>query len=165
MRSCFICLFLAVGMCSPASFAQQSAPHENSNEVKMSAAEQAVWEKEEVYWRIIKTNDREALVGLRDERFVGWPRTESQPIHKNNSFGFLEGRKLLDYKLEPLSVQEYGQEVVITFYRATVHSTNQDGADERTMASRITHTWLKKPQGWQIIGGMSAEDKLTVLPR
>ena len=91
--------------------------------------------------------------------FVGWPRTESQPIRSNKSFGFLEGRKLLEYKLEPLSVREYGQGVVITFYRATTLSLNQDGIDEGSTTSRITHTWIKKPQGWQIIGGMSAEDK------
>lgn len=134
----------------------------SSDTIKMSAAERSVWEKEEAYWRFVQAKDRDDYVGLWDDRFVGWPRLETKPIHKDRTFGSLEGRKLLDYKLEPLSVREYGENVVITLYRVTAHSTNQAGADERTIAARLTHTWMKTPQGWQIIGGMSGEDKPNV---
>lgn len=158
-------LFLLFVLSPSAALAQQTAPQANAStdRIKMSAAEQAVWEKEEAYWRFVKTKDREAYAGLWDERFVGWPRLEARPIHKDRSFGSFEGRKLLDYKAEPLSVREYGESVVITLYRVTMHSASQAGADERTIAARITHTWMKMPQGWQIVGGMSAEDKPSVL--
>ncbi|GAC1653480.1 MAG: hypothetical protein NVS9B15_14160 [Acidobacteriaceae bacterium] len=137
---------------------------QSSDTIKMSDVERTVWEKEEANWRFVQTKDRDAYVGLWDDRFVGWPRLEPEPIHKNTSFGSLEGRKLLDYQLEPVSVREYGDSVVITFYRVTIHSTDQTGADERTIGARLTHTWMKTPQGWQIIGGMSAEDNPNVAP-
>jgi len=69
----------------------------------------------------------------------------------------------MDYRLEPLSVREFSENVVITLYRATVHSRDSTGANESTHASRLTHTWMKTEKGWRIIGGMSADDVTTAL--
>lgn len=90
----------------------------------MSDVERTVWEKEEANWRFVQTKDRDAYVGLWDDRFVGWPKLEPEPIHKNTSFGCLEGRRLLDYQLEPVSVREYGDSVVITFHPARTESVH-----------------------------------------
>ena len=72
-------------------------------------------------------------------------------------------RRVLDYKLEPLSVREYGKDVVIALYRATVHSMDAAGTNENTRTSRLIHTWMKTEKGWQIIGGMSADDQTSPL--
>jgi len=72
-------------------------------------------------------------------------------------------RKVLGYKLEPLSVREYGKDVVVTLYRATVQSVDRTGTNENTHTSRLIHTWMKTERGWQIIGGMSAEDQTSSL--
>ena len=98
---------------------------------------------------------------LWDERFVGWPRRTSVPVDKDKMREDLKrapDRKVLDYKLEALSVREYGGNVVITLYRATVHSTDNNGKDEQTRPYRLTHTWMKTGQAWQIIGGMPSAD-------
>jgi uncharacterized protein DUF4440 len=110
---------------------------------------------------ITKADDRDGFLTLWDERFVGWPRRASIPVDKNKMREDLKrapDRKVIDYKLEPLSVREYGGSVVITLYRATVHSTDNNGKDERTRSYRLTHTWMKTQQAWQIIGGMSSAD-------
>jgi hypothetical protein len=78
---------------------------------------------------------------------------------------FISERKVLDYKLEPFSVREFGGDVVVTLYRSTVHSTDRTGGNESTRAARLTHTWMKTEKGWRIIGGMSAEDQTSSLSR
>jgi len=161
-------ILVILGLCVSSASAQQSAPKSNSTRemLKVSAAEQAVWNEEEAYWRSLKAGDRESYLSLWDEGFAGWPRTESEPIHKDRIREDLKqvrddsifNRKVLDYKMEPLSVREYGDNIVITLYRATIHSTDSNGKDEQTRRARLTHTWMKTDQRWQIIGGMSAED-------
>lgn len=126
--------------------------------VRLSPAEQAAWELEEAYWRFVKQKEWESYADLWDERFAGWPRHEPVPVHKSNVRGAWK-RNVLDYRLEPLSVREYGGNVVIAFYRATMRSTDAKGEDERTQTLRITHTWMNTAEGWKIISGMAAEDK------
>jgi len=130
--------------------------------VSLSPAEKEVWDQEESYWHALQVDDRESFLQLWDERFMGWPRYDSAPADKDGiRHEFAPGTgsrgKVLDYKLEPLSVREYGKEVVITFYRAKV-TRGRANREVETRTSRLTHTWMKTDQGWKIIGGMSADD-------
>ena len=142
MRLPLLRILVILGLCVSSASTQQSAPKSNSTRetLKVSAAEQAVWNEEEAYWRSLKAGDRESYLSLWDEGFAGWPRTEPEPIHKDKiredlkqvRDGSIFTRKVLDYKLEPLSVREYGNSIVITLYRATIHSTDGKGKDEQT---------------------------------
>ena len=117
---------------------------------QQTANEKAAWQQEEAYWRLLKANDKPAYMNLWDERFTGWPRFEDAPVPKSGidqSF-----RSVPDYKLTPLSVREYGDNIVIAFYRAAV---TRDG---NTRTFRMCHTWRRNGNTWQIIGGMSADD-------
>lgn len=160
MRSLFFKLCLVMGMAVSATLAQQPAqqPLSSAASLKMSASERAVWGQEEAYWRFVKTHDKQGFLKLWDERFAGWPYTQHAPVHKDAAGALFSGRKYLDYKLEPLSVREYDKNIVITFYRATLYSTDAKGTDEPTRASRLTHTWVKVADGWHIVGGMSCEE-------
>src|SRR5436305_2675216 len=128
---------------------------------KMSAAERAVWLQEESYWRIRRSGDQQAFLKLWDERFSGWPPAEPVPIDKDaiRSHPLAKG-ELLDYRLEPLSVREYGGQVVITLYRVTWRVINQQGKEQRD-SLRVTHTWMKKTNGWHIIGGMGGTETVS----
>ena len=130
---------------------------------QLSPSERAVWEEEETYWRLLKAENRQQYLDLWDDRFVGWPRFETEPIRKDRITRFMTERRVLDYKLEPLSVREYGKDVVIALYRATVHGVDTAGTNENTRTSRLIHTWMKTEKGWQIIGGMSADDQTSPL--
>jgi ketosteroid isomerase-like protein len=129
--------------------------------VSLSPAEKEVWAQEEVYWRSLKADDRETYLRLWDERFVGWPRFEAAPagkekIRQDYAPGTTVRAKLVDYKLEPLSVRAYGNDMVIAFYRAILRRERNGQAE--TSRSRLTHTWMRTDHGWQIVGGMSADD-------
>lgn len=113
--------------------------------------EKAVWQQEEAYWQFLHTNQKAAYLALWDERFVGWPRFAPSPEGKGTIASDFFAT-VAEYKLEPLSVREYGKNIVITFYRASV---TRNGA---THTSRLTHTWMRSQSGWHIIGGMSADD-------
>jgi ketosteroid isomerase-like protein len=138
----------------------KNAEQEPNTSLKLSPAEQEVWAQEQTYWQSLKADDSETYLGLWDERFIGWPRYERAPagkekIRQEYAPGTTARGKVLDYKLEPLSVRSYWNDVVITFFRATVTRGKPDGEVE-TRTSRLTHTWLRTDQGWKIIGGMAA---------
>jgi ketosteroid isomerase-like protein len=162
MRTSLVKALTAIALSVSAAVAQQtpSAVAPTPRMPKWSAAERAVWAQEEAYWRFVKVHDRQAFLKLWDERFAGWPRIEVAPVHKGGLWAnpIITTRKILAYQLEPLSVREYGEDVVITLYRATIHSTNENGGDEQTLSSRLTHTWMRTADRWKIVGGMSAQD-------
>ena len=156
-------LLLILTFAGPVPLAQQASSPVKSSAATfaLSPAEQSAWKGEETSWRLQKADDRDGFLTLWDERFVGWPRRASMPVDKNKMREDLKrdpDRKVIDYKLEPLSVREYGGRVVITLYRATVRSTDNNGKDEQIRSYRLTHTWMKRQQAWQIIGGMSSAD-------
>jgi hypothetical protein len=155
---CFISLVLGASVVV-AQDSASSAP----KALRMSASEQAVWQQEENYWRLLKADNRQAYLDLWDDRFVGWPLFDSTPIHKDKIIDFMSDIKVLDYKLEPLSVRKFRADIVITFYRANVRSASRSGGNESTRTSRLTHTWMKTEKGWHIIGGMSAVDQTSPL--
>ncbi len=118
--------------------------------------EKAAWQGEEAYWKMLHDGDKEGYMALWDERFVGWPRCENAPIGRDGiAANFAPGA---EYKLQPLSVREYGDDIVITFYRALV---TRKGA---THSNRLSHTWRHSKTGWHIVGGMSAEDVASPKP-
>jgi len=45
--------------------------------------------------------------------------------------------------------------VGVTLYSVKATRLGKDGANE-TFTSRVTHTWLKTGNTWEIVGGMSA---------
>src|SRR5215467_2229173 len=138
------------------------AQNSSNASLKLSPVEQEVWGQEETYWRSLKADDRETYLRLWDERFIGWPRYEDAPADKERirqeyAPGTTARGNVLDYKLEPVSARSYGNDAVITFYRATVSRGTPNGEVE-TRTSRLTHTWMRTDQGWRIIGGMSADN-------
>ena len=159
------CLFAVISVGLWAPMVAQDSASSSTPTLKLSTSEQAVWEQEENYWRLLKADNRQGYLNLWDDRFVGWPRFETTPIHKDKITHFMSDLKVLDYKLEPLSVQEFGADVVITLYRANVRSTGrtQGNENESRRVSRLTHTWMRQKNGWRIIGGMSAEDQTSPL--
>ena len=120
---------------------------------QQTANEKAAWQQEEAYWRLLKAGDKAAYMDLWNDRFTGWPRTQQNPVPKSGvAESFTERLPLSDYKLIPLSVREYGDNLVIVFYRATMTRNGE------TRTNRMTHTWMREGNTWRIIGGMSADD-------
>jgi len=132
-----------------AAFAQDSANEEAQ-----------VWNLEKAYWEYVKTNDLEKYRALWHENFIGWPFVSSAPVRKDHITDWItsntsKGVKLQSYSIEQLGIQVTG-DVAINHYRIRANWADNEGAEVRTDALRITHTWIRTHGNWQIIGGMSA---------
>ena len=128
---------------------------------EMKDDEQAVWQLEEDYWRYVKEQDLGRYLALWDERFVGWPSSSGTPMGKANITDWMaplraDPARVFDYELNKEAVRSFG-DIVVTHYLAwyVFRDVNTRGVLERTPL-RITHTWRRHGDSWQIIAGMSA---------
>ena len=120
--------------------------------------EEAVWKLENSYWKDVQANDLEAYRSLWHPNFVGWPSVNAAPVHKDHITDWItdntsRGRHLASSKLEEAASQAT-ENVVVTHYWITLKWVDKAGAGKES-TTRICHTWIKTPDGWQIIGGMS----------
>jgi len=127
---------------------------------QQSANEQAVWKREADYWKFVKAADLEAYRGLWHDAFVGWPSSSAQPARKDHITDWItgltaKGLRLQWYSIEPAASQAT-ENIVITHYWVTAFWSDAKGNGEPPETNRITHTWIRTPTGWQILGGMSA---------
>ncbi len=131
------------------AFAQDSAKDETQ-----------VWSLEKAYWEYVKDNNLERYHALWHENFLGWPFISSAPVRKDHITDWItantsKGIKLQSYSIEQLAIQVTGN-IALDHYRIKANWANKEGAEVRTDALRITHTWIRTHGTWQIIGGMSA---------
>ena len=117
-----------------------------------------VWQMEEAYWRYVEAGDVQSYRALWHEDFVGWPCDESEPMGKANIGDWV--REIRDkhvkvsYKLHRKAVQYFGT-TAVTHYAGSMVSEYPDGRIEgEGQRFKITHTWMKVDDRWQIIGGM-----------
>ncbi len=127
---------------------------------EMSAQEQAVWQREETYWRYVKAGDVENYMTLWHEGFVGWPRTSASPVEKagiRQVFQQLAAqRRQLSYEFLQKVVHVRG-DVGVADYSVKVSYTDKEGKAQ-TDLQRLTHTWVKSGDRWLILGGMSCTE-------
>ena len=122
--------------------------------------EAEVWSLEKAYWEYVKVNDLEKYRALWHEDFLGWPFVSSTPVRKDHITDWItsntsKGIKLESYSIEQLAIQVTG-DIAINHYRIKANWATSHKAEARTDALRITHTWIRTNETWQIIGGMSA---------
>ena len=126
-----------------------------------SAKDEAqIWNLEKAYWDYVKANDLEKYRTLWHENFLGWPFVSPSPVGKEHITDWItantsKGLKLQSYAIEQLGIHVSG-DVAIDHYRMKANWSNGEGAQARTDAFRVTHTWIRTNGTWQIIGGMSA---------
>ncbi len=139
-----ILLFLILFFLNPIS-AQELSPHQNE-----------VWQMEEAYWKDLQTANYSHYMTLWHEDVLGWPYFSPHPIHKDDIANYLPASKsdVLSYEFLEKAVTVSG-EVGITVY-AVRYTVPTPGGQSETRVNRITHTWLKTKNTWQIIGGMSS---------
>ena len=119
-----------------------------------------VWQLEKAHWDCVKANDLEKYRALWHENSIAWPFVSSAPVRKDHITDWItantsKGIKLESDSIEQLAIQVTGN-IAINYYRIKITWTNAEGAEIRTDALRITHTWLRTGGRWQIIGGMSS---------
>jgi Domain of unknown function (DUF4440) len=124
-----------------------------------SPEEKAVWKLEHSYWEYVKALDLESYRNLWHPNFVGWPSSSAKPARKDHITDWIaastaKGLHLESYELKPAASQAT-ENVVVTHYWLTERWADKDGQG-KSDTIRLTHTWIRTPGGWQIIGGMAA---------
>jgi len=129
---------------------------------EMTPDETAVWHLEEGYWQYVKANDLDGYRTLWDERFVGWPDFAEHPLGKANIADWIpplhaDPARLYDYRLNEEAVRAFGDSVVAHYLVWEYWRDAATGAVvQEDPPIRITHTWQRRGDSWQIITGMSA---------
>lgn len=124
--------------------------------------EAAVWKLEEDYWTYVKAQDLDSYRTLWDERFVGWPSFSALPLGKDRIGEWIpplhqDPSKKLDYELKREAVRSFGDVVVAHYLYRTIHRDAKSGnVVDQGKWTRITHTWQRRGESFQIVTGMSA---------
>ena len=121
----------------------------------LSPAQREVWRMEEAYWQYRKDGDVERYMTLWHDDFIGWPDGSDKPTRKDGirrafQQSVADGWRPTELRVE--GVQLFGG-VAVTHY--VTSGVSRDGTESWT--SKITHTWIRFGNTWQIIGGMSAQ--------
>jgi ketosteroid isomerase-like protein len=129
---------------------------------ELSAEEQQVWDLENAYWEYVKSNDIPGYRSLWDERFIGWPGFSHTPLGKENIHGWIaqyhaNPAETYDYKLSGPVVRQFGDVVVAHYLVEDMMRSAETGEIVSSAPpDRVTHTWQRRGDTWQIITGMSA---------
>jgi Domain of unknown function (DUF4440) len=126
-----------------------------------SANEEAVWKLEHSYWEDVKTLDLASYRALWHPNFVGWPSISPQPVRKDHITDWItanttKGLHLESYSLKPGDSQATENLVVVHYWLTSTWANKDHSGEPHTL--RITHTWIRAGEGWQIIGGMSSPE-------
>jgi ketosteroid isomerase-like protein len=126
---------------------------------QQSDNEKAVWKLESSYWDDVKALNLDSYRALWHENFVGWPYSNSQPARKDHIADWIKahtdkGEALAWFELTPADSRAT-ENLVVTEYWLTSLWADKAGHGE-PFTQRVTHTWIKTANGWQIIAGMSA---------
>ena len=138
-------------------------PHLGGAQSTVSAASQganveAVWAREEQYWRYVKAGDLESYLTLWSDGFRGWscgqPHTTTIAEVGNSVRSIRDQKIQLTYTLTREGAAHFG-DVVVIYYQAT---QRREFPDTRLTGSgttsKLTHTWRRFGDVWKIIGGM-----------
>jgi hypothetical protein len=135
------------------------APIASTIPTPASGTEKTIWDLEHSYWQYVEANDLSAYRKLWHADFLGWPSLSAEPVHKDHITDWITsqtsaGRSLKLIAFKSAAIQSTGTTLVVVYYRTTFKWIDKAGqGDEHTI--RVTHTWIKNGQDWQIIGGMS----------
>ncbi len=152
MNFCFIASTLAFLSLAHVSLAAEPTSS------KLSDDEHTIWNKEQAYWKYVEKNDLTSYANLWHENFLGWPSVSPAPVHKDHITDWITSQtsKGLLFKageFKPAALQVTG-DVASCAYWITLAWVDKNGKGPPSTI-RITHTWLKTGDEWQIISGMS----------
>jgi len=126
-----------------------------------SSALAGAWAGEDLYWAKNIAGDVPSYLTLFDDAFTGWPcgspRTQTKADLKAQGARLLgPAGPTIKVSLEDKATSGDGDFVVV-YYRARGVRHAADGKVEPFIRN-FTHTWVRRPEGWRIIGGMCRED-------
>jgi len=128
---------------------------------ELTADESAVWELEKAYYQYAEKNDPEGYLELFDENVIGWPALDKAPKGKGNvsqwiSLVHQHPSEAWKYEIERLAIHSFEDVVVVHYLLRDFFVSAESGEEIRSASYRISHTWQRRGDFWQIISGMGA---------
>jgi hypothetical protein len=122
---------------------------------------EAVWKREELYWRLVKAGDVDGYRALWDDGFRGWPcklQHTATKVHITDWVQEIRDQKpKFTYSLTREGTADFG-DIVVVYYRTPITYEYPDGrVVDRDKIFKFTHTWRKTGKTWLIIGGMCGQ--------
>lgn len=123
--------------------------------------EKAVWSLEQAYWQYVGSNNAKAYLRLWDDRFIGWPGFSKAPVQKATIADWIaplhkDPTTRYDYELTREAIRSFGDVVVVHYLVHDFYRSASTGELVKELDTyRITHTWQRRGDTWQIITGMS----------
>ncbi|HKZ77972.1 MAG TPA: DUF4440 domain-containing protein [Pyrinomonadaceae bacterium] len=147
---------LAIVSVTSFGHAQQATPSEDRN-----ARVEAVWGREELYWRLVQAGDVDNYRALWNEGFRGWPCKAQHTATKANIADWVrdirDQKVKLRYSLTREGAADFGDIVVIYYQTPIIYEYPDGRVVDRDRVFKFTHTWRKNGKTWEIIGGMCGE--------
>jgi len=149
--------FALMGLVAMATH-QAPLPEAPSSSRGESASISEVWSREDQLGRYEEAGDLEAYRSLYHDKFIGWSCSWAHPKRKVDVGRWVE--EVRDQHIKETSevtregAEDFGN-IVVVHYRFSGVYTYPDGHTEKDVV-RITHTWMRSGETWQIIGGMCA---------
>jgi len=149
--------FALVGLMSMAAHqaASQEAPSSSKGD---SASINEVWSREDDLGRYEEAGDLEAYKSFYHDRFIGWSCSWAHPKRKASVGRWVQEVRDQHIKVTSNVTREDAEgfgDIVVVHYRYSGVYTYADGHTEGDKV-KITHTWMRTGDSWQIIGGMCA---------
>ena len=123
-----------------------------------AAAQEELWNLEEIYMLNYKDKKLEVLSEIWDEQFIGWPEWAERPVDVNDAKTALSKpseNKIISFKIRPLNMVLKGN-IAVVYYLIDLNLENRV-QEKSTATYRIIHTWRNENGKWYILGGMSSE--------
>jgi hypothetical protein len=122
---------------------------------------EAVWGREELYWRLVKAGDVEKYRELWDDGFRGWPCKNQHTATKTEIGNWVrdirDQKAKFSYSLSREGAADFGDIVVIYYQTPMIYEYPNGQTEGKDHIYKFTHTWRKTGKTWLIIGGMCGE--------
>jgi hypothetical protein len=151
-----VLIILSIGLLDSIGHAQQGTRIESLN-----PNVEAVWGREELYWRLVKAGEVEKYRELWDDEFRGWPCKNQHTATKAEIGNWVrdirDQKAKFSYSLSREGAAAFG-DIVVIYYQTPMVYQYPDGRTEGSgHVYKFTHTWRKTGKTWLIIGGMCGE--------
>lgn len=129
---------------------------------ELTSEEREVWALEIQYYEFARKNDPEGYLALFDDAVIGWPTMDPLPKGKDKVSQWIavvhsNPEEVWQYEVERLAIQSHGDVVVVHYRLRDYFVSAASGEEIRSESFRITHTWLRRNDRWQIIAGMGGK--------
>lgn len=120
---------------------------------ELTSEEQILWKRVDELWQCSLKGDFRVMKEAIHPQYTGWDATSIVPHDRNYAIKSVsdESARLVEYKLFPLRVTIYEDQVGIVNYRYSANIQDQQ-KNVRAIKGRWTEVFFKSKESWILLG-------------